>query len=167
MEKKEVMKKIARFITIISIGIGASIVFASSNNFTRLPTGEDVSIENNKIVIDTVFLKTLTNNPTSKEWSKNYWELIYLINLGHEDSISSGLDILSSAPAQKPIDNHLRIDNLARALSSRDEFWDILAKKPDPSRVAIIEYYDMHRSEYLGNESYEYGRNNVKLNSKK
>ena len=160
MKKQEYVKKLGQ-ISVLVVCIGTSCIFASSNELSRLPTGENVSIRNGLIEIDTIFLKNLSRNPISKEWQKNYWELIYLINLGHNGAINSGLDVFASILDQKKINRHLEVSNLARALSGRDEFWDILDKKHRKTRVKVIEYFDKHKNEYSGQEGYSYGRKNA------
>jgi len=140
--------KVTLFCTLTLLAV---VVWATTFS-SRLPFGKSVLIQNDKLTIDTRFLVALAKNPGREEWFKNYWELIYLIYLGHPESISVGIDVLASLPRVNPKYDHDGVKNLARAVSHRDIFWEILSKKPMAIRKKIVSYFDENPWNYDGKE---------------
>ncbi len=145
------MKSPMRLIAIISFTLLTIAVWAATFS-SRLPIGKSVLVQNNKLIIDTSFLGAIAKNPGREEWFKNYWEFIYLIYLGHPEAISVGIDVLASLPRVDPKYDHDGIKNLARAVSHRDIFWEILSKKPMTVRKKIVDYFEKSSWNYDGQE---------------
>ena len=115
---------------ILAMLLAVSAVHAAKT-LDRLPTGTATVMQGGKITIDTGFLENLQKRPSGEEWKKNYWELIYLINLGYDRAISIGIDVLANVKSHRAdYDDHLGVKNLAIALSGRFEFDYVLCKKP-------------------------------------
>jgi len=128
----------------------SSIGACAEETIKELKVGKSTKVNGSVIQINTSFLKKLKNKPTYTEFKKNYAEMIYLINLGHDDVIKVSLNILASLYTRSSFDDHGRVGTMARALSEREQTWDILRKMNPAKRMKVISYYKKNTIDYVG-----------------
>ena len=141
--------------------ISPFMAVCAAGPLSRLATGQSVKVSDRIVTIDSRFIDVIAAKPTRDEWMKNYWELIYFINLGHLPAISAGIDVLSTFPPARPYDDHDDPATLARALSGRDEFWLVLQKKPLATKKLVFAFFDKNPGTYVGAEGYQSQRDGV------
>lgn len=149
-------------ISALIICLFCSVAFAL-DNVSELPFGQSTTVGKDRIIIHTGFIDNITKSPTINEWTKNYWEFIYFINVGYEPAISAGIDMLSLFPKHNRFDDHYGLATLARAISDKDEFWKILRNKKKHVQINIISYFDSNKSDYVGIEGYDYMKKEILL----
>jgi len=151
------MKRALSTITLIALTILCAGISNAENDW-RLRNGQNARLKGNLIAIDPSFLKAINNNPRFVEWSKNYYELIYLISIEYKPAIKTGFVLLSSEWLDKSASLYENIGDIAVPLYRTHSFWDQLAGLDKTTIQQVAHYYE---------ENTEYGNGRHFQNMKK
>lgn len=111
--------------------------------------GETTKVNSDSVVIDKSFIDKLINNPTGKEFSKNKYELYYLISIKDKKALKAGLftllDLLKNPEYITECDKKVQLYgikelafNIAR---NPDIVTEICVLKPDDWKL-VLQYYE-------------------------
>lgn len=150
----------------------AHLIFVAScanAEIRELPFGGSVSLnqKDHKVIIDYRFIKDITEQPSIKRVTKNFWEFIYFINLGDLDALNVGIDILSQELPKDIIHDKYGYQYIARAVSQNDEFWYVLYKKKLPVIKSVLEYFEKYPDQYENMEGFSFMKNKLLEDKKK
>ena len=138
---------------VIQLNLIALLIIFPNQVFAELPKlhyGSSVNLHPKEqvIEIDYNFISELSKNRSIDLVKHNFWEYIYLINLGDRSAISIGFDILIQNPPIDLLHDQDGYRFIATALSQSRQFERELRKKDGKTISGVIKYYENFPNQY-------------------